>query len=123
MALFKFKSLPIFASVVFVVSCVQFTAAAPDFGNAQGSGSALGRDDAPWNSLTNVPVAPINIAPETDFFPLNNVQPIVNVFPTTVNDNSGLGPCDGPYGGPYGGAYGGGCGGAYGGGFGGGVSC
>ncbi|KAF9930150.1 hypothetical protein FBU30_000818 [Linnemannia zychae] len=35
---------------------------------------------------TNIPVSPLSIVPETDFIPISNVQPIVNVLPVNVND-------------------------------------
>ncbi|KAF9901751.1 hypothetical protein BX616_002166, partial [Lobosporangium transversale] len=37
---------------------------------------------------THVPVPPIKVAAITDFLPINNVQPVVNVLPTDVNDYS-----------------------------------
>ncbi|KAF9898684.1 hypothetical protein BX616_003727 [Lobosporangium transversale] len=37
---------------------------------------------------TDVPVPPIKVTPVTDFLPISNVQPIVNVLPPDVNDYS-----------------------------------
>ncbi|KAF9111582.1 hypothetical protein BGX27_004725 [Mortierella sp. AM989] len=58
---------------------------------------------------THVPVPPTTIAPETNFLPISNVWPKVNIFPVDVNDYS----CpriyhDGDYDGNYGSGYGGG---------------
>ncbi|KAI1320082.1 hypothetical protein EDD11_002054 [Mortierella claussenii] len=39
---------------------------------------------------THIPVSPITIAPETDFLPVSNIQPVINVLPTDYNDYSGL---------------------------------
>ncbi|KAF9097604.1 hypothetical protein BGX23_008330 [Mortierella sp. AD031] len=57
---------------------------------------------------TDVPVSPITITPQTDFLPINNVQPVVNVYPPNVNDYSYYYPYDYGYG-DYG--YGAGIGG------------
>ncbi|KAG0378763.1 hypothetical protein BGX24_002857 [Mortierella sp. AD032] len=84
------------------------------YGGAGGGGAYGG------NYPTHVPVSPVTIIPETDFIPINNVQPVVNVLPTNVNDYSWPPIYNDPYyGGMYGGAYGGG-GGMYGGAYGGG---
>ncbi|KAF9931083.1 hypothetical protein BGZ65_005059, partial [Modicella reniformis] len=40
----------------------------------------------------------------TDFLPISNVLPVVNVFPTDVFDYSGMGPFDRPWDGSFGGA-------------------
>ncbi|KAF9307046.1 hypothetical protein BG003_000815, partial [Podila horticola] len=48
-----------------------------------GYGDALG-----YAAPTTVPVGPITIAAESDFVPINNVWPVVNVLPTEYNDYS-----------------------------------
>ncbi|KAF9130446.1 hypothetical protein BGX30_013482 [Mortierella sp. GBA39] len=120
-----FKS-ALLVSTVAALILLQFVSAAPqDFGlgggvNAFGADANMGAFAGPggpdFNGYpTQVPVSPITITPETDFIPINNVQPVVNVLPVNVNDFSWP-PYYNDY---YGGAYGGGIGGAYGGPFGG----
>ncbi|KAG0302812.1 hypothetical protein BGZ97_002164 [Linnemannia gamsii] len=133
-----FKSALLVSSVAALV-LFQFASAAPqdlglglsggyndygagfDMGMYGGPGGPGGADSGNGNP-TYVPVSPVTIIPETDFIPINNVQPVVNVLPVNVNDFSWP-PYynDYPYGG--GGAYGGGAygGGAYGGMYGGGI--
>ncbi|KAG0363123.1 hypothetical protein BGZ54_008310 [Gamsiella multidivaricata] len=101
-----YKSLA--AALAMILSLFQISSAAPCVGSmCSGQDGLTGADlsavvgtpgfgsgDLAMNSMTNVPVAPISIVPETDFFPLNNVQPVVNVLPTAVNDFSGWGDSD-----------------------------
>lgn len=59
-----------------------------------GSGSDLSYSNGGTGTLcsgpdclpTQVPVSPITIVPETDILPINNVQPVVNIFPPNIND-------------------------------------
>ncbi|KAF9954743.1 hypothetical protein BGZ72_004320 [Mortierella alpina] len=104
----------LFIALTLALASVHSVLAAPqDVGSAYGSGG-YGEDYG--GCPTHVPVGPTTIVPETDFIPVNNVLPMVNVYPTDYNDYS----CDyGHYGGHggYGGDYGGhgGYGGDYGG--------
>ncbi|KAG0059025.1 hypothetical protein BGZ89_000765 [Linnemannia elongata] len=69
------------------------TSAAPQ-DLAYGSGSDLSYSNGGTGTLcsgpdclpTQVPVSPITIVPETDILPINNVQPVFNVFPPNIND-------------------------------------
>jgi len=94
-----FKSI---VSLALTLSALQVACARPQgpgpmgaFSPDMGSGFG-GNPSAAFNSFTHVPVAPVQIAAETDFLPISNVWPIVNVFPTDVSDFSGLGPFDWP---------------------------
>ncbi|KAF9319618.1 hypothetical protein BGZ91_004913 [Linnemannia elongata] len=141
-----FKSALLISSVAALV-LFQFASAAPqDFGLGGGMDSfGLGADMGAFTGPggpdfsgipTQVPVSPVSIIPETDFIPINNVQPVVNVLPVNVNDFSwppyyndyyggafggigggllGGGPLAGGFGGPMGGLVGGGFGGPMGG--------
>ncbi|KAG0309442.1 hypothetical protein BGZ98_002326 [Dissophora globulifera] len=91
-----------FISLALTLSVVIVAIAAP----------ASGYDDCDNNdygcgTATTVPVAPVAISPETDFLPINNVRPIVNVCSTEVHDYSGSGnyDCDSNFDG-YGHGYG-----------------
>ncbi|KAF9279276.1 hypothetical protein BGZ68_008038 [Mortierella alpina] len=109
----------LFIALTVALASVHSVLAAPqDVGSAYGSGpmnngggyGGYGEDYG--GCPTHVPVGPTTIVPETDFVPVNNVLPMVNVYPTDYNDYS----CDydhhnhydhyGGYGG-YGGDYGG----------------
>ncbi|KAF9153478.1 hypothetical protein BG015_003307 [Linnemannia schmuckeri] len=113
-------------SLVAALVVFQFASAAPqDVGfGADLDDYGLGSDMGAYGGLggpggvdyggypTHIPVSPVTIVPETDFIPINNVQPVVNVLPVNVNDFSWP-PYYNDYDFPYGsGAYGGG---AYGG--------
>ncbi|KAF9366526.1 hypothetical protein BGX34_001515 [Mortierella sp. NVP85] len=93
-----FKSV---VSLALTLSALQVACARPQGPGPMGAfsadiGSGFGNPSAAFNSFTHVPVAPVQIAAETDFLPISNVWPIVNVFPTDVSDFSGLGPFDWP---------------------------
>ncbi|KAF9931082.1 hypothetical protein BGZ65_005058 [Modicella reniformis] len=93
----NFKSLLI--SLAMALSAVQVACARPQAppGGAAGFGTDPGTTSSvAFDRYTHVPVAPVHIAAETDFLPINNVLPIVNVLPTDVNDFSGWGPFDRP---------------------------
>ncbi|KAK3808662.1 MAG: hypothetical protein J3Q66DRAFT_417209, partial [Benniella sp.] len=83
-------------SLAMALSAVQVACARPQAPGAGFSPANMGVNSAAFNSFTHVPVAPVHIAAETDFLPINNVFPIVNVLPTNVNDLSGWGPFDVP---------------------------
>lgn len=97
------SSKSILISLAMVLSAVQVARARPQ---ASVAGiDTTGINSAALDSYTHVPVAPVHIAAETSFLPINNVLPIVNVLPTNVNDLSGMGPFDMPLlGGALGGA-------------------
>ncbi|KAG0233027.1 hypothetical protein B0O80DRAFT_439613 [Mortierella sp. GBAus27b] len=90
----NFKS--ILVSLAMVISTVQIARARPQAPAAGVATTDIGGATAAFDSFTHVPVAPVHIAAETDFLPINNVLPIVNVLPTNVNDFSGMGPFDVP---------------------------
>jgi hypothetical protein len=90
----NFKS--ILVSLAMVISAVQIARARPQAPAAGVAATDIGGATAAFDSFTDVPVAPVHIAAETDFLPINNVLPIVNVLPTNVNDFSGMGPFDVP---------------------------
>ncbi|KAF9960169.1 hypothetical protein BGZ70_008671 [Mortierella alpina] len=99
----------LFIALTLALASVHSVLAVPqDIGSANGAGYGGSGDDY-GGCPTHVPVGPTTIVPETDFIPVNNVLPMVNVYPTDYNDYS----CDydlygnhGGYGG-YGGDYGG----------------
>lgn len=121
-----FKSALLVSSVAVVV-LFQFASAAPqDFSlgggvDAFGAGASMDAFAGPGGSdfsgyPTQIPVSPVTIIPETDFIPINNVQPVVNVLPVNVNDYSWPPYYNDYYSGAYGGGIEGGIGGgAYGG--------
>ncbi|KAK3808666.1 MAG: hypothetical protein J3Q66DRAFT_405965 [Benniella sp.] len=94
-----FKSI---VSLALTLSALQVACARPQGPGPMGafspdSGSGFGGNpSAAFNGFTHVPVGPVQIAAETDFLPISNVWPIVNVFPTDVSDFSGMGPFDWP---------------------------
>ncbi|KAF9428382.1 hypothetical protein BGZ94_002600 [Podila epigama] len=124
------KSLFTLASLTFA-AVFQLASASPiidptlmgglDPGFAGGAlGAGLGGGFLPGQ--TSVPVGPITIAAQTDFVPINNVWPVVNVLPTDFNDFSWFGPFGGSgFGGPGFGGIGAGIGGPGFGGIGGGI--
>ncbi|KAI1312224.1 hypothetical protein EDD11_003209 [Mortierella claussenii] len=80
-----FKSL--FASLTITTFTLMSVLASPQGG--AGDGSFSGSGFGSYNSdETLVPVSPIKIAAETDFMPINNVLPIVNILGPEVNDYS-----------------------------------
>lgn len=133
-----FKSALLVSSVAALI-LFQFASAAPqdvglsgvyeDYGTGSGMGmyrgpGGPGGADYGGGYPTHVPVSPVTIIPETDFIPINNVQPVVNVLPVNVNDFSwppyyndypygGGGYGGGAYGGISGGGIGGGMGGPF----------
>ncbi|KAF8947704.1 hypothetical protein BGZ47_008201 [Haplosporangium gracile] len=97
---------------------VGFGASLDDYGLGSDMNAYGGPGGADYGGYpTQVPVSPVTIAPETDFIPINNVQPVVNVLPVNVNDFSWppyYNDYDFPYGGGvYGGMLDGGMGGPF----------
>ncbi|KAG0214451.1 hypothetical protein BGX33_002177 [Mortierella sp. NVP41] len=86
LSLFKSTLLVSFALVALQL---QVISAAPQdpaagFGGDGGYGGLEGHGGNP----TEIPVGPVTIAAQTDFVPLNNILPIVNVYPPNINDYS-----------------------------------
>ena len=116
----------LFIALTLALASVHSVLAAPQDINSAMSGGYGGSGGDYGGCPTHVPVGPTTIVPETDFIPVNNVLPMVNVYPTDYNDyscdydfnggNGGYGGYGG-YGGDYGGYRGdyGGFGGDYGG--------
>ncbi|KAG0262008.1 hypothetical protein BG011_000432 [Mortierella polycephala] len=93
------------------------------YGGGPGYAVGSGYGDAGYQPAMEVPVAPVSIAPQTDFIPVSNVLPVINVYPPELNDYTDYygyppfgyppydrpiplgGPLDGPFG-PLGGPFG-----------------
>ncbi|KAF9193268.1 hypothetical protein BGZ51_003787 [Haplosporangium sp. Z 767] len=118
-----------FLTALSMITISQLVFGIPTVPLAYGGGPSYagepGYDDARYQSVTEVPVAPLLIVPETDFIPVSNVLPVVNVYPPELNDYTYYydylpygyppydnpiplgGPLDGPLENPVGGPLGG----------------